>query len=300
MRTRLILTIALAAFVINGATAYAVDPDPGTYRSATASGQWDTAANWEVDDGGWRAADDYPRAGDTATILEDDLIYVSSSTQEAANLTVNKKVSGSSPAILEMRSAAVLKLRDTLTVQVDGSVAANTAIFRFYADDGETQPILRTTASLEISGPITVEDPADSDGCAGGKIDANTAADWVILMSDGTITAQYGPLDITCDIEVDGTILANASATAWRIRFTKEILGGSTGLIEASDSSNARVHFDDGSAFNNAIDLKVDDGARMQFSDTDDYVTSGGFSMPSGFFDIDLDVSVKSTGSYTH
>ncbi len=204
--------------------------------------------------------------------------------------------------VLELHSGGVLEISDSLTIDTDSQNPANSGVFRFYADDGETAPILRTTDSLEISGPITVEDPADGDGGAGGTIAAETANDWVILTADGTITAQYGPLDITADIEVDGKVLANASSTAWRIRFTGEILEGSTGLIEASGHSNARVLFDSGSAFDldSAMDLKVADGARMRFKDTNDYVTAGGFSMAAGFFDIDDGVSIKFTGAYSH
>jgi len=202
--------------------------------------------------------------------------------------------------VLELADGAVLEISDSLTIDTDSQTPANSGVFRFYADDGETAPILRTTDSLEISGPITVEDPADGDGGAGGTIAAETASDWVIL--SGTITAQHGLLNITSDIEVDGTILANASATARRISFTGEILEGSTGLIEASGNSNARVLFASGSAFDldSAMDLKVANSARMRFVDTSDYVLAGGFSMAAGFFDVDANVSLEFTGAYTH
>jgi len=289
MRTRLILTIALAAFVVDGAVSYAgLD-----YRTRdSASGDWNTEI-WQREQtpgqGDWQNVADSPDAtDDTALIRSGATVNVVGTDGEAVVGTLT--VAAASDAVLNMLHAGVLEIEDSLSIGANG-------IFRFYADDDETAPILRATDSLEIAGAITIQDPEDADGGAGGQIVAETVNDWVIL--SGTITAQHGLLDITSDIEVDGTILANASATARRISFTGEIRGGSTGLIEASGNSNARVHFDTGSAFNNAIDLKVDDGARMRFSDTNDY-SAGGFSVASGFFDFDSGVSGTFTEDYSH
>lgn len=224
MKTRLILTMATACIVIPGSLASAA----ATFESnGTGGGDWNSASSWTCVDG--TCDHDYPVAGDTATVLQDDLIYVDNS-EAAANLTVNKKTDGTAGGILDMRASGVLEVSDSLNIQTD---ATDPGEFHFSATSG-TKPNLRASGSLDISGPITVT------GSVGGEI-TRTSNNSVAINSNGIITNEEGPLTISSPLRNDGIIRANASSTSHPITITGAIDGDSTGRFETADHANARM-----------------------------------------------------------
>jgi len=283
MKTRLILTVALAGVFLNGAAAYAQT----TWYSRT-SADWNTASTWEsgsCDSGNNDGS--VPGTDDDVVICVNDTVTVTTATNSVDTVTVD------SGGTLSMEASCDLRIQETLTVN---------DTCRFNADDTETQPILRAMeGALSISGTITVTDPAGTDGGAGGQCAADDEVnDWMILTSTGQTTAQYGPLDITSDIEIDGVVLANGSSADYRTRITGAILTGSTGRIEASGDSAALVQLNTGSSFSisDDLDFRVANGAVIEFNDTGDFVTGGGFEMVTGKFKFPTGATGTFNGTY--
>lgn len=68
-----LLVLALLEMSVMTDRAFALDPNPGIYRSK-ASGDWNAASTWQILAGiVWVNAHSYPQAGDTATIRQHDV-----------------------------------------------------------------------------------------------------------------------------------------------------------------------------------------------------------------------------------
>jgi len=286
---KVILTVALAAFIINGAPAYAVDPDPGTYRSKT-SGQWDSAGNWEVDDGGWRDADDYPRTGDTATILKSHVIHIISNTDDIHTLTLERGDASNAAAILELRDAGNLNVGSSLTAETD---ATYPAMVKFVATGAQTRPELRSIAI-----PATISGMVKATGDKGGVI-ARTSLNTFTLNSGAEILAAGGDITISAPLEIDGTVRAsNVGATGYTVTFSAAPKAASDGLLHV-DHANATIAFGNGSArtFTGALDIKLEDGT---IDVQDNIELAGGVEFTKGFIKVVNGKQFKKTGSYTH
>ncbi len=211
-----------------------------------------------------------PCAIDTGTVLivPADCTHVISDTQSYNLVFVANR------GVLELAAGAVLEIRNTLFIEPLG-------VFCFNADDGESPPILRAAGALEITGPVTVGDPADDDGGAGGVIASETGGTWIVLKTDGLIAAGLGPLDIIADIENNGTIRASGSDPARRTRISGAIWPQSSGRFEVTGHENAKIIFDPGSraTITGGAHFDVRAGT-LEFNDTIE--TLGGVRMLSG------------------
>lgn len=190
---------------------------------AVSSGDWrSNTAVWKLASaqGGGDPYVVAPDADDNATILGGATVFTDNKTgggvAAALTLTVNAS------AIMELRNDAELQLGTSLAVNTSGA-------FRFYADDGQTRPILRSTGNLAIAGQIQNADPADGDGSAGGEI-ARTGANTVQFNAGSTVNTASGVLVISAPVLNLGTIDANVS----NVTVGGNVLSGSTGLFRAS------------------------------------------------------------------
>jgi len=230
------------------------------------------------------AAADCPIQWGTVLIVPADCTYVVTGTVACEYVYVSKD------GILELAAGAELRVKYELVIDPDG-------VFRFNADDGQMQPTLRATGPLEISGAITVTDPADGDGGAGGQIAMDISGSWVVLGADGLITSDAGPLDITADIKNNGVIRGTGDTAGKRIRITGAILAQSHGRFEVADHDNAKITFaiGSGATITGGAHFDVRAGS-LEFYDS--VSTDGGVRILSGMILVGAGSTFQATGPF--
>jgi hypothetical protein len=302
MKIRLILTIATSALVIQAPFANA---DTFTSKGDGATRQWDSVDSWDCVG---CSIPSYPQSGDTATILETDVIYISGNTQVVASLTLQSSNVEADVAVLEFRSGSQLNVETSLNAQSNLTYPAHVD---FATGTGGSRPVLNSAGSgVTISGLVqsidTAEGAVTRDSAntfslnSGSQIAANGGdieiSAVMTINSGAEILAASGDLTVSGPVTING--IARATGSVDLIFTTNQPAAASTGLVHV-DSASARVIFDSssGQTFTGALDFYVEAG-EMLFNDS--VTTAGGTRMESGgMINVPAGESFQSTGSFT-
>jgi len=194
---------------------------------------------------------------------------------------------------VDVRAGGTLNLLGGSLLEVSHELrVADGGTFRFYADDGETRPILRTTLALNIFGHIQIVDPEDGDGGAGAEI-ARTSTTILKFNPGSLVDTEGGNLLISADFENDGVIEAG---DGWDVSITGQISPNSSGQFMAA-AANSDMTFNHTTAvvITGNADFEVTAGS-MAFNQSVE--TNGGFKQTGGAITVAAGKTFKATGAY--
>jgi len=308
---KLALTIALATFIVDGATVYATDE-----FESNGSGDWDNAASWTCVSGGG-CTSSYPETGDSAKVIDGDVITLDAAATCGSLWIYDGEVDTSSHSLtiedssgLTIEATELLDVSDAGTVTLSGGGTSHTVDGTLDLDVASSTLSITESATIDGSGEIRGQNNSAVISVASGKtlrLHSSTSIKGHLEISgsgnftnEGTVEANGIGSDGSPDIlriAVTGT-LEDAAGDRWKASAAYSVLSFDSALTTISTegrlsgnfviSSNATAEIE-----NNKQCLATDGRLDMSngFLDVNECMTMGDganyfMSMTGGYIDI--------------
>ncbi len=311
---KLALTIALAMFIINGATAQAA-----TYYSRT-DGAWRTPATWSYDscDGGAVGDSTYPDSGDDVIVCDDTVTLSGTETCDSLTIQQNGEVDTGANS-LTISDSAGLDIDSGGLLDVSGSGGVTLTGGGVHPIDG--------TIELDVANSDLTISTVNATLSGDGEVDGQNNGALISITAGETFTNALDTIGITGALQITGAafflnqgiVEANDSTTN---RDTLLVaVSGASSTAPLDDNSSGQWKASNGGhlEFSNALDdqdarlqLQGDffisgSGSEIQFDEQPNYsgaasypffLTTGHLEMSDGTLDVDEDVSMGSINEY--
>jgi hypothetical protein len=252
---KLALTIALATFIVDGATVYATDE-----FESNGSGDWDNAASWTCVTGGG-CDSSYPETGDSAKVIDGDVITLDANAACGTLWIYDGEVDTSSYDLtIDGSSGLTIEADELLDVSSDGSVtlcgiSASHTISGTMELDVASSTLSITTDDTSISGSGEIRGYNDSaliSISSGKTLTSSTNITGHLEISGSGNFTNSGTVDAdgtgsegspkTLKVAVTG-ILEDSSGDRWKATAAYSVLKFDSSLMTISSDGKLAGNF---------------------------------------------------------
>jgi len=291
--TRTVVVLVIGGFF---GTAVFAEPNDGDFRSKQ-GGSWGSIATWQrynakdalLGGPGWQNAITIPGVGHLATIREGHSVFTSGASRNIGTLIIED--SNATPGKLEIRSTGASGLQSvtvTFALQMENTLTNPGEVF--FTDGGLAGTVgkLIAAGNITVSGKVYCQAPV-----RGGSVETFGSAVLTVAPM-AVIEAPSGPLALTGNVEMDGTVRANG---AYALTVGGALRIGSSGNWVVSHSSGTL-------RFNTTNPLTIDCSVGYiliqagTFDVDQTFTFSGGLRQTGGAIDVAVGKTLTVTGRY--